>query len=218
MKYHTPEERKEARRIKMRGYNAKSRAKYPEKSRARVAAYRLTHQEQIREKMRRWKAANKEHLSAYQAAHREEMRLYQRDYYASHKKEWYEKGKAFRLANPEKSHIYEKRYFAKYPEQYQVRNSQRRARKREVSINDLTRQQWQEIKDAFDNRCAYCHRRMKNLSQDHITPLGPEGPHTLHNIVPACRSCNSKKGRKAPPVPVQPLLLTLAAPRTSKKK
>jgi 5-methylcytosine-specific restriction endonuclease McrA len=77
--------------------------------------------------------------------------------------------------------------------------------------------QWHELQAAQKHRCAYCGKRCKGkLTQDHVTPLGPDGPHTLHNIVAVCASCNSRKGRRGPLSPVQPLLLTIAPARKKK--
>ena len=49
----------------------------------------------------------------------------------------------------------------------------------------------------------------------YLTPLFKGGSHTFSNIVPACGRCNSSKGTNPPPVPVQPLLLTLAPSRVA---
>ncbi len=55
---------------------------------------------------------------------------------------------------------------------------------------------WEHMKVLFGNRCAYCGRRMKRLTQDHVTPVSKGGWHFSGNIVPACQSCNSSKGAK----------------------
>lgn len=89
----------------------------------------------------------------------------------------------------------------------------RRARKKMAPRVDLTGQQWQEIQTAYRFRCVYCGKKPKQLTQDHIIPLKFGGSHTVSNIVPACLSCNSKKSAGPPPVPVQPLLFTIAVPR-----
>lgn len=95
-------------------------------------------------------------------------------------------------------------------------NKRRRALKAGASVNDLTHNQWLEIQTAQGHRCYYCGKRWKGkLTQDHLTPLSQGGAHTLHNVIGACRACNSSKGTNLPPVPVQPLLLTLAS---AKKK
>jgi 5-methylcytosine-specific restriction endonuclease McrA len=98
-----------------------------------------------------------------------------------------------------------------HPGNLRAIRARRRANKTAALLNDLTHAQWLEIQSAQGHRCYYCNKRCKGkLSQDHITPLSKHGSHTLHNVIGACGSCNSKKGTRPPPIPVQPLLLTIA--------
>lgn len=57
----------------------------------------------------------------------------------------------------------------------------------------LTVEEWQEVKKAFDNRCAYCGRDVDKLTMDHVIPLTRGGGHVRENVAPACLSCNSSK-------------------------
>lgn len=88
----------------------------------------------------------------------------------------------------------------------QACDQRRRARKHGNTGPLLTRQEWDFIKHMYDNRCVYCGKKPKILTQDHIVPLVKGGQHIITNVVPACRSCNSKKRDRAPLKPVQPLL------------
>lgn len=97
-------------------------------------------------------------------------------------------------------------------------NARRRARKNGAEVNNLTPAQWEEIQVAYDYRCVYCGRKMKRLTQDHITPLSKGGNHTVQNVVPACYACNYKKRTGPPLVPIQPLLLTMAHARAYRKR
>lgn len=99
----------------------------------------------------------------------------------------------------------QREYRKKKPEIHQISAQKRRAKKKNVR-NDLTKQQWQAILKAYQYRCAYCGKKKKNLTMDHITPIALNGEHTISNIVPACRSCNSRKSTKKAPKLVQPLL------------
>ena len=94
----------------------------------------------------------------------------------------------------------------------------RRALKSNATLNDFTEEQWQELLQVYQHRCAYCGIKSARLTRDHITPLSKGGDHTASNIIPACKSCNSKKHTGAAPSPVQPVLLTIAPSSPVKKK
>ena len=54
-----------------------------------------------------------------------------------------------------------------------------------------------ELKDRFDNRCAYCGEEAKLLTE-HLVPMNKvwAGLHAWGNIVPACTPCNNVKADK----------------------
>lgn len=56
---------------------------------------------------------------------------------------------------------------------------------------------WQQVIDAFGNRCAYCGQEGE-LLMDHVVPINKQslGEHRLGNLVPCCRACNADKGDK----------------------
>jgi len=60
----------------------------------------------------------------------------------------------------------------------------------------LTAEQWQEILEEYDYKCAYCGRGDVPLEQEHKMPVSRGGGYTKDNIVPACRACNLRKGTK----------------------
>jgi hypothetical protein len=86
-------------------------------------------------------------------------------------------------------------------------SKKRRAQKKGSTDNTLTAADWKEMKAIHTNRCVYCGRQMKRLTQDHLTALSRHGTHTKWNVLPACASCNSKKNNRNVLKPVQPLLL-----------
>lgn len=93
----------------------------------------------------------------------------------------------------------------------------RHAHEMGAPVVDLTHAQWMEIQEMQKHRCYYCGKRCKGkLTQDHILPLSQGGSHTLHNVIGACQSCNARKWTKPPPIPVQPLLLTVAPAKKRK--
>lgn len=217
--------RPETNRAYREKYKPKRRA-YLDANAERIAAvnkeYQRTHKEEIQswtreyqrtspvyKKTRKdWEAKNKEHLQSYLRAYhdgrREAIRAYKKKYYAEHREEHAKRSKEYRAKYPEKTHEYSSRRY------YRLKNSH----------NDLTYAQWLEILAAYDYRCVYCpascpdcKKRTHKLTQDHVTPISKGGHHTRSNIVPACGSCNSSKRDRPPPVPVQPLLLTIAEPK-----
>ena len=193
--------------------------KDPEVARAYKATYRATHKEDARA----YRETHKEQASltrrAYYAAHAEEARAAARLYHHANSTEKTRerariRAKAYYEANKERAQKTGAAYVAAHREQFRAyqRNYQsfRRAQKRGAPLNDLTPAQWQEIKAHYGRRCVYCGRKMQRLTQDHIVPISKGGSHTYSNVVPACQSCNSSKNAGPPPVPVQPLLLTIA--------
>ena len=149
----------------------------PEEHKARACVY-----------SKRSRAKHPDYKKSYDDTHREEKHRKQRIYDANR----FDERSAYK-----KSHR----------DQYNALEKKRRAAKKNAPINDFTLIQWQQMKEHCGNRCVYCSRKMKKLTQDHIMPLSKGGSHTFSNIVPACRSCNSRKHTGAPLVPVQPLLL-----------
>ena len=55
----------------------------------------------------------------------------------------------------------------------------------------------QSIKDAWNNRCAYCNNPPiddKSLTLDHVKPKAKGGEDKTNNCIPACKRCNHSKG------------------------
>jgi len=57
----------------------------------------------------------------------------------------------------------------------------------------ITADEWLDVLEFFDNRCAYCFVQSLNLTQDHVIPLSRGGENVVGNVVPACNSCNTRK-------------------------
>jgi HNH endonuclease len=195
---------------RIRGHKARYRAAHPERQRAYDHQRYWADPEKARRRVREYYAQHQEQCiattRAWEATHRAQIRIADRRRYA---------------AQPEKKRARTRRYKEEHPELVKLLKvaykNRRRARQVNALHNDLTAAQWQEVLEAFGFRCAYCHRKMARLSQDHITPFAHQGSHTLHNVVPACPSCNSKKHAGPVLSPVQPLLLTVAPPQKKKR-
>ena len=61
---------------------------------------------------------------------------------------------------------------------------------------EVSKQEWLDTLELFNNCCAYCLRSDVKVEIDHFMPLSRGGKHTADNLVPACRSCNSSKGNR----------------------
>lgn len=156
----------------------------------------------------------------YLEDHAEERAAYHAQYRLDNLDEEIAKAAAYYQKNKEHHNTVAALWSKARPENLAAGQRRRRARKKSASVNDLSAGQIAEIKSTAGFRCAYCGQKCApgTLTLDHITPIGPDGPHTLWNATVACRSCNSKKHRKAPLSPVQPLLLTIAAPKPHKSR
>lgn len=62
------------------------------------------------------------------------------------------------------------------------------------------RQQWRaSIKEAWNNRCAYCGKPPiddKSLTIDHVRPRSKGGEDKTSNVIPACAECNQSKSSR----------------------
>ena len=206
------------RREKLSGYAKKRRAsrleEFREKDRLSHARRYAENPESFRARSHAYYAANKERIKEKSAQarepHRAEAREVTRQWRLKNAERHRANARAWREAHPEAARAMNARWGKAHPEAVQQMKERRRARKANASVNDLTADQWCEIKAAYGYRCVYCGRKMQRLTQDHLTPLSKGGSHTASNIVPACHSCNSKKHTGPVLRPVQPLLLTLA--------
>lgn len=176
----------------------------PEKQRQRDRARWAKRRE--KENARRIKNYQKNkdhHLSlsrSYHQTHYEEIRQQQAGYRAKNIEHIRERNKIY--SQTKRDHAKElarlRAWVDKQPDEkiktlHVLARQRRVARERELP-STLTRQEWEEIKDQFKHRCAYCGEHFEHLTQDHAIPLSRGGGYTADNIVPACPSCNSRKG------------------------
>lgn len=68
-------------------------------------------------------------------------------------------------------------------------------RKSWMGKGKVTREEWEELKSKYKNKCADCGKGIK-LEMDHVFPLSKGGVHHISNIQPRCRECNAKKSNK----------------------
>ena len=146
----------------------------------------------------------KEYSKKYRKEHKENYKQYDKKYHIDHS----ENRKQYRQEHKTEINIYyldNAETLKKYMKQYrqtpegkatnQRSGTKRRASEREM-INTLTAQEWKNILEEYDYRCAYCGCKFtifNRETKDHVLPISKGGDNIKGNVVPACRSCNSKK-------------------------
>ncbi len=105
-----------------------------------------------------------------------------------------ESQKRCRLENPERYRTYysayQKENARRYADHSNIRFHQQRG-----NGGSHTQEEWRQLCEQFDNRCACCGRKTR-LTKDHIIPVTQGGTSDIDNLQPLCQSCNSCKGRK----------------------
>lgn len=130
--------------------------------------WREEHKEEIAKEKRYYYENNKEHILDYQ-----------KEYYENNKKEIKEKSKEYRENNPEK-------VFNQHSKRRQLEENQG---------NGITKEQWIEMMEFFNWKCAYSGLPLNkdNRSIDHIIPLNKNGEHEIWNVLPMEKHLNISK-------------------------
>ena len=126
------------------------------------------------------------HKREYHKEHKAEIDAYNKQYYAEHSGEIKIRTKEWAEANPEAM------------KEHGVFTFHRSRSKKNGIKADFTRAQWKDCKEYFsvdgETYCAYCGKKIKRASMDHVIPFEHGGEYTKNNIIPACISCNASKG------------------------
>lgn len=161
-----------------------------------------------------WYQKNKEKVlaerKAYYYEHKEERLEYAKHQYKNNREKIVERNKRSFEKNKDKYDERIKRYrklyapkLKSYKTKYNKENREKvneqlrischkyRAKVRQLP-NTLTSEQWEYIKNQFNNSCAYCGKR-KKLTIEHFVPASNSGGLTHNNVLPVCQSCNSSK-------------------------
>lgn len=94
----------------------------------------------------------------------------------------------------ESKQVYHRNYCKRHPDIISHLKANRYAREK-GAVGSHTLQEWEELKNKHNNKCAICGKEAK-LTKDHIIPLSKGGSNYISNIQPLCRNCNSKKNNK----------------------
>ena len=164
-------------------------------------------------KAKQWREKNKEHIKEYAKQYslenEKKIKENKKEYdklNKERKKEWSKqwwlknsesakiKSIEWKSKNKERISEYNKKWRKEHPESDVVRRQKRQSLKKNLP-STLTLDQWNCIKEHFDNKCSYCGKQLP-LAQEHFVPLSKGGEYTHNNIIPACQSCNSSKNNK----------------------
>jgi 5-methylcytosine-specific restriction endonuclease McrA len=146
-----------------------------------------------------YRNATRERVAVWQRENKERVNAGARARYAS----YYGPVARARRSNPEyrarkRDAEYErlKNPIARQRLRWSLRRSKHRRRMQlEASPGHFTDQEWQDLCEQYNHRCAAC-KNHGPLTVDHIVPLSRGGSDLIENIQPLCHSCNSGKGTK----------------------
>lgn len=143
------------------------------------------------------KEYDKKRSAIYREEHKEYYADYMKKYNAEHKEEKRTYDKKYYKENIDRKKEYHKEYHKTPQGQVVALNAYNKRRKREQPGNGITKEQWLEMMNFFNWKCAYSGKSIGgnngNRSIDHIFPLAKGGAHEIWNCVPMDRSLNSSK-------------------------
>jgi len=72
-------------------------------------------------------------------------------------------------------------------------------RRQRAVARELRKTRWWQQKTS-SGKCYYCGKKVayKNITMDHVVPLGRGGKSTKDNLVPSCKRCNTAKKSMLP--------------------
>lgn len=163
--------------------------------------YRENHKEEIREYKKEYNQIHKEKVrknnQKYYLNNKERIDEYQRKYRLDNKEKLKEYNKQYRINNKDILKLKKKEYNSTPKAQALMFNFHAIRRYKEESLGEgVNEEQWKEMMDFFDWKCAYSDESIsdkKNRSIDHIVPLNKGGEHEVWNCVPMKKSYNSSK-------------------------
>lgn len=130
------------------------------------------------------KAERLEKMRQYDARHKEERKEYKHQNYLAHREE-----------NRERSLQISRDWYQSHKERTHDKVRKRRADKRNIEGGHFTTKEFNELCNAYGNKCLCCGRTDVKLSADHVIPTVYGLPHTdeITNIQPLCVTCNKQK-------------------------
>ena len=169
--------------------------------------YRNDNKEDILKRERKYKKTHKEDISSYNKKIQEEG--YYKNYYHNNK----EKYNKYRNDNRDKSKDYHKDYYNNNKEKINQTNKKwreynpekvlnyniKRREKENYQGNGINQEQWLEMMNFFEWKCAYSGKYIggdnkdRKRTIDHIVPLNNNGEHDVWNCIPMYANYNYSK-------------------------
>ena len=163
---------------------------YRKNNAEQIKEYRKNNAEQIKEQRKEYYKNNAEQIKQYQKEYRKNNTDKIKEYQKEYQKEYYQN-------NAEQIKEQHKEYYKNNPDKV-FNNSNKRRQRLENQGMGITKEQWLDMMQYFDWKCAYSGKSLKdnNRTIDHIKPLVKGGLNEIFNCVPCDRSINSSKHDK----------------------
>jgi 5-methylcytosine-specific restriction endonuclease McrA len=165
----------------------------------------LKHRDSVKAKSSRYYHENKEQVrdsrkAAYERDReriREQRRInkvHRRDYYRN-REVIIKRMREYKLRNKDRLFEYAKQYRERHPEVKAITESKRRARRRLVTIGEVTAADIRKMCLEQNSCCKSCGKSFSDgYHIDHIVPISRGGPHAIANLQLLCPRCNMRKG------------------------
>ena len=201
----------EVNREKVLERNKQYRQNNKDKIAKKKKQYYQDNKEKISERNKQWKLDNPEYGKQYYEDNKDSIAKQHKQYCEANKEKIAKRHKQYREANKEKIAKRNKQWrennkekIAEYGKQYyqspqgqavSFNKSQRRRAKQKKQGTGITKDQWLELMNFFDWKCAYSGEKLTNKTRsiDHIVPISTGGDNMIWNMVPMTRSLNSSK-------------------------
>ena len=161
------------------------------------------------------KGCRKVQRKKYYEANKDKELAQRKEYYNQNKDKYKELNKKWRTANKDKELARYKKYYEQNKDKELARykkyrntprgqvvefnkRTKRRSKEQELG-NGITTEQWLDMMQYFNWRCAYSGKSVSKQGErsiDHIVPLNSNGEHEIWNLVPMVKSLNSSKQDK----------------------
>ena len=191
-----------------KNYMKQYREDNKDKLREQRKQYYEDNKDKIAEQHKQWYEDNKDKIL-------EQHKQYNKQYYEDNKDKKAEYGKQYREDNKDKISEWHKQHYENNKDKLREQKKQYRATpqgqatrfnsscrrriKKQNQGNGITKDQWLEMMNFFNWKCAYSSEVLSEKGQrsiDHIKPLVKGGEHEVWNTVPMYRPYNSSKQDK----------------------